>query len=404
MKIRSITYFTNVTLPFSDLQIESAGRFLAKARTAFEDAGYDVQTTRLALPPFGQVVGDDASAAVPLARDLETACFIHSIDYATIGPALLDDSQAHFQIIPSVLRETEQVFTAAEIATRSGHIDLGKLKLVADAIRQNAAIASDGFGNLRFAALAHVPPGVPFLPAAYHDGGEPHFALAIQGADLILDAILGASSLAEALNAIGQQLSEHAAVLAQVARGLGVRFSGIDMTPAPFPEETDSIGAALEALGSPMLGQHGTLAATGILTDAIQQSDLPHTGFSGIFLPLLEDSRLARRGAEGVLSINDLLMYSAVCGTGLDTVPVTGDISQEALSAILLDVAVLAARLSKPLTVRLMPMPGKQAGDELTFNFPYFANGRVLSHNATALTHLLAGVERFRVQPRPIRS
>jgi uncharacterized protein (UPF0210 family) len=95
-------------------------------------------------------------------------------------------------------------------------------------------------------------------------------------------------------------------------------------------------------------------------------------------LPVLEDLTLASRSRERLFSVNDLLLYSAVCGTGLDTVPLPGDVSEEELAGILLDVASLALRLDKPLTARLMPVPGKNAGDQTEFDFAYFANGCVL--------------------------
>ena len=71
-------------------------------------------------------------------------------------------------------------------------------------------------------------------------------------------------------------------------------------------------------------------------------------------LPVLEDSVLALRAAEGQLTVSDLLSYSAVCGVGLDTVPLPGDTSEDTLTGILLDVAALATRLNKPLTARLI--------------------------------------------------
>jgi uncharacterized protein (UPF0210 family) len=95
-------------------------------------------------------------------------------------------------------------------------------------------------------------------------------------------------------------------------------------------------------------------------------------------LPMLEDATLAARSREGQFTVDDLLLYSAVCGTGLDTVPVPGDVTEEELAGILLDVATLALRLDKPLTARLMPIPGAAAGDITQFDFAYFANGRVL--------------------------
>jgi hypothetical protein len=118
-------------------------------------------------------------------------------------------------------------------------------------------------------------------------------------------------------------------------------------------------------------------------------------------LPVLEDAVLAQRLGQGLLSVQDLLLYSAVCGTGLDTIPLPGDVSPEQLSAVLLDLAALALRLDKPLTARLMPIPGKRAGEPTEFDFPYFANSRILGLRAGPPGGLLAGDETLALSRRP---
>ena len=117
-------------------------------------------------------------------------------------------------------------------------------------------------------------------------------------------------------------------------------------------------------------------------------------------MPVLEDPILAQRAAEGALTVKDLLVYAAVCGTGLDTVPLPGNTTAEAIAAVLLDLAALALRLGKPLTARLMPIPGKVSGDPTGFEFAYFANSRVMAANAKPLGRFLAGDEIFHLQPR----
>ena len=94
-------------------------------------------------------------------------------------------------------------------------------------------------------------------------------------------------------------------------------------------------------------------------------------------LPILEDSRLAQRWSEGRLSIDALLSYSAVCGTGLDTVPLPGDISAEQLSLIIGDMASLAVKWHKPLSVRMLPVAGKKVGDMTEFGSPYLVNIKI---------------------------
>ncbi|NIN51417.1 MAG: DUF711 family protein, partial [Gemmatimonadales bacterium] len=93
----------------------------------------------------------------------------------------------------------------------------------------------------------------------------------------------------------------------------------------------------------------------------------------------------AARAAEGLLSVTDLLLMATLCGAGLDTVPLPGDTDLESLAAVLMDLGALALRHEKPLTARLMPIPGKVAGDEVQFDFPYFADTRVMALTAQPL-------------------
>jgi uncharacterized protein (UPF0210 family) len=117
-------------------------------------------------------------------------------------------------------------------------------------------------------------------------------------------------------------------------------------------------------------------------------------------MPVLEDATLARRAAEGTLTVKDVLLYSAVCGTGLDTIPLPGDTTSERLVPLLLDLCALALRLDKPLTARLMPIPNKEAGEETNFDFAFFAPSRVMALDTESLTHALSSTETFQLTPR----
>jgi len=404
MKIRSITYFTETGFPFDDSRIAQAGKFLGEAKKTFQGEGFEVQTTRLALQPLAKTFGSaPIKEAVKYAQDLEAACFVHGIDYASLGVARPDDPASYYEIIPEIIRNTGNVFAAGVIASPLNGVSLEAIRRTAKIIQRCSTISEDGLGNLRFAALANVEPGVPFLPAAYHEGGSPVFSVATESADLAVAAFAGASSLAAARERLVNSIHEAAKRIHNATRKIGgargVRFAGIDFSLAPFPKNEASIGHAIESLGVEV-GAHGTLAAAAFITDSIRRAKFQAVGFSGLFMPLLEDNVLASRGAEGLLTVNDLLLYSAVCGTGLDTIPLAGDISVEEIAPILLDVAALALRLGKPLTARLMPMPNKKAGDEIKFNFPFFANGRVLSHKARPLQNVLGGNESFELDRR----
>jgi uncharacterized protein (UPF0210 family) len=135
-----------------------------------------------------------------------------------------------------------------------------------------------------------------------------------------------------------------------------------------------SIGRAMESFTGGPFGANGTMTAAAIITRAVQAAPVKRVGYSGLMVPVLEDAVLARRWAEGAYNIDSLLAYSAVCAGGLDTVPLPGDTGEDRLARIVGDVATLAFKWNKPLAARLLPVPGKKAGDRTEFEDARMAN------------------------------
>ncbi len=406
MRIRSITHFCNPGWPLDEKKLNSVGKFLSEAKAEFERAGFEVQSVRMATIPFPDLLGKDKIRETPkLAAQMSQAIRDTGIDYAALGPAIPDIPES-YSIIPDALAASKNIFFSAMAADRNWGISLGAIKACADVIVQVAPLDPNGFTNLYFTALANVQPGSPFFPAAYHDSNEPAFALATEAADLAVTAFENSTTLDDGRNLLVTSLEENSRKLEDVANSLKkehtIKFYGIDFSLAPFPEEARSLGAAFEKMGVPKVGLHGSLAAASILTESIERAHFQRTGFSGLMLPVLEDAVLAKQAAEGTLTIKDLLLYSAVCGTGLDTVPLPGDASSGQIAALLLDLSTLALRLNKPLTARLMPVPGKHAGELTNFDFGFFANSSVMALEALPLNYALGGGEKFSIQSRVI--
>jgi uncharacterized protein (UPF0210 family) len=353
-----------------------------EASAALVAAGFPVQTTRLATEPLSSLRGD----LLQLAARLWEQCREASFAYLSLGPVLADAADAdlaRLAQIPDLIRNTETVFASVLVAGRKPGLHLAAIRQTASLVREIGQTTDLGFGNLRLALLANVEPHAPFFPAAYHDGGPPAIGIATESANLAVRAFSEADSLEEArarlLAAVELTATRINELIRPLAEGRGYRFAGIDFSLAPFPEEARSIGAAFERLGVDRFGAPGTLFVASLLTDCLARANCASCGFNGLMLPVLEDAVLATRSLDGLFTVNDLLLYSAVCGTGLDTVPLPGEVSEEELAGILLDLATLARRLDKPLTARLMPIPGAKAGDLTEFDFPYFANGRILA-------------------------
>jgi uncharacterized protein (UPF0210 family) len=322
----------------------------------------------------------------------------------------LPEIPASYDVIPEAMAASQNVFFSGVMARKNdgkppeSTISMKAIRACAEIIRKASAIEPNGFANLQFAALANVPAGAPFLPAAYHDSDMPQFAIATEAADLAVAAFSGRQTIDDGRLALIDEITKHGQMLARIAAAelSNIAFGGIDFSLAPFPEETHSLGGAVERIGVPKVGLHGSLAAAALLTEAIDRADFPRTGFSGFMQPILEDSVLAKRAAEGTLTIKDALLYSAACGTGLDTVPLPGDTTAEQIVPLLLDLCALALRLDKPLTARLMPIPGRQAGEPTRFDFGFFANSRVMSLDSENLNQPLASSESFDLHPRSV--
>jgi uncharacterized protein (UPF0210 family) len=411
MNVRSLT--TGAALPTDEaaraILIERLGGFAAATRAALEDAGFTVQTARLSVQPLERWLssGPEAAEIVALVgRTVESS----GIDYWSLGTIQAGggavEAPALAEMLPELLSAAPNAFASLQVGMRrngSGEVSIEAVRTAARVIRALAAATPDGFGNLRFAAAANCPPHVPFFPASYYgedaaNHGRPEFGLALEAADLAVLAFERASTLEQARQNLLALLVEHGTKAAEVctARGAeaGFTFTGLDISMAPHPAPERSIGRALEIVSGTPLGAPGTLAAAAFVTGVLREAreKLRTVGYSGLMLPVLEDQTLADRAAEGLVSLDTLLLMSAVCGLGLDTVPLPGDVTQEQIERIVLDMAALAVRLDKPLTARLLPVPGKVAGEPAEWpDFPYFARGKVMAVHEAGRGGLLLG-------------
>jgi uncharacterized protein len=402
MKIRTITVGLNLELPLEEKSIAATGVFMQRAKQAFEDAGFEVQTTRLTIQPLSDLLAErDQDDSVTIAKDLETACLKHAIEYVCLGTIFPDQSEILIERVPDILAATERCFISVTVATPKMGIHLPAIERVADVIKRNSEIASGGVRNHNFAVIANCPPGIPFFPAAYHQGAKTNFTLGLEAANLFVEIFNSAISIAEArtnlvraVEDIGRKLDTIALALSQQ---YGIAFGGLDFSTAPFPIAEISTANAIEQLGVEKFGAHGTLFAAALITDTLRHSNFNRAGFSGLFLPVMEDSVLALRNSEGLYTSDSLLLYSTVCGTGLDMIPLPGDISTDELAAMLLDMSTLALLLDKPLTSRLLPIPGKKEGQMTEFNSPYVANTRIMRPKAVASKGIFARHENVRL-------
>ncbi len=379
-KVRAVTAFVRMDRANAQAVIGEALVLLRRARGEFEKAGYQVESIRISTQPFPEYTRRlSKPEALAFFRDYDSLAVKENFE-AAIGPAMLQigDDPAPAELVGEVLAISTRLNASLVVAGEDG-IHADAVSAAAGVIKFLSEHSSHSQGAFSFSAIAMVPPLTPFYPGSYHLGPGHEFAVALESANVVAEALAPRAPPAEAQRALAHALGEHTQAIEAVAlrleRATGWKYDGIDLSPAPLKDV--SIGGAIERYTGARFGSSGTLTAASVITGALRAVPVKRTGYSGLMLPILEDSILARRWSEGGVNIDALLAYSAVCGTGLDVIPLPGEVSREQLERIITDMASLAVKLRKPLSARLLPVAGKKAGDQTEFSDPFLVNATI---------------------------
>jgi len=379
-KVRTITAF--ISLSTSDYKRELADTALAlnTAKKKFEQKGWVVETIRITTQPFPEFLrGLPRSKALELLIELDN---LAAGNYEfNVGPAMMKDSDdpAMMDLAAEFLARAKVTNSSAIIAADDG-VHLETIQRAAHLVKYLSNNTPHGQGNFRFAATAMVAPYGPFYPASYHTAAGGKFAIGLESANVVLRVLSETKGAPQQASAtLSSELSRYAlqaeAIAKDFAQQSGWDYLGLDPTPAPAGDI--SIGAAIEAYIGHPFGSSGTLSTTFLITAAVRSVQAKQVGYAGLMLPVLEDETLAKRWSEGKFSIDALLSYSSVCATGLDTLPLPGDVTDDQIARILGDVAALASKWHKPLTARLLPVKNKYAGDTSDFDDPHLTNAKI---------------------------
>jgi len=377
-KVRAITGFVRLDRAQLAQQVGDALTVLRSAKREFEKQGYVVESLRIVTQPLGELVDglSDPDALALLQRF--DALSTKERFLPGVGPAMLRDSDdpRPMRILARALSTLPNIEGNAVLAGEDG-IHWKVIRESAALLREVTDHSPGSIGSFNFTGTAMLQPYSPFYPGAYHTGAGRQFSIGLEGASVVQEVFSARPrDFDGAVAELARQLTVHAKVTEsigqRVASATGWTFAGVDPTPAPLGGV--SIAAAIESYTGARFGSSGTMTAALIITTAVKAVPVKQVGYSGLMVPVMEDKVLARRWAEGAVNIDSLLAYSAVCGTGLDTVPLPGDVSEEQVSRIFGDVASLAWKWRKPLSARLQPVKGKKAGEQTEFNDPYLFN------------------------------
>ena len=377
-KVRAITAFVRLERASYEAQIGAALAVLREIQGDFQKQGYEVETIRIVTQPLPELVdGLAETQALGFLRNLDELGAKESF-IPNVGPAMQRDADdpRSVRLLEKALSTLPNLQASTIIAGDDG-IHWNVIKETAALVHYVAAHSPHSQGNFNFTATAMLKPYGPFYPGTYHTGSGKNLAIGFEGANVVQEVFAHThGDFQRSVTELTQQLTVHAkvaeAIGERVAAKAGWTFMGVDPTPAPLGDV--SIGAAIETYTGAKFGSSGTLTAALVITTAVKAVPVKQIGYSGLMVPVMEDRRLAQRWAEGAFNTDDLLAYSAVCGTGLDTVPFPGDISTEQMTRILGDVASLAWKWKKPLSARLQPVQGEKAGDATQFSSRFLFN------------------------------
>lgn len=380
-KIRTITAGVNLKSTSDLTTVESAIGFLQQAGKKFEDQGYEIQTLRIATQPLPEYLnGKSRSEALVELKKIDDLVSAKGVLFS-IGPVITDDRHdPEFALwATQLVRETKNINFSVTVASPGRGIHNEAALTAAETIVTLSKTTPGGEGNFRFTAAANCLADTPFFPVSYHRGPNA-FSIGLESPGLLLDAFAQSKDIEEAKAKLKTLLESELGPVEKLALGIARserrRYLGIDVSPAPSKDA--SIGAAIEALTRVPFGSASTLTACAAITDVLKNLKVKTCGYSGLMLPVLEDPVLAQRAAEGRYSVRELLLYSSVCGTGLDVVPLAGDTTANELAALIRDVAALSTKLHKPLSARLFPLPGKKAGERAEFSNPFLTSSVVM--------------------------
>ncbi len=399
-KVRTITTFIALDHNRARWQqeITAAAQFCAQLATQCQQNDYTVQSVRIVTNPFGEYLNTAsyASARDDLIYISQLVATAHCGDIRVrlaIGEARTPDE---IRLLPELIRDFGDLCNVCVNVPldENGVLDNELITVAAQTVLDISALTPRGEGNFNFTVNFNCAPLIPYFPAGYHrkELGN-RFVIGLETPDLLVHVLKqynqqeGDGSHQARFHgyyevmsrALQHHISNIQGIITASALNKGFVFSGFDSSAAPS-KNCASMAEVYEQLGVEYFGASGTVEASALLTRVFKSiQDVELVGFSGLMLALTEDAGLARGSVAGQFDIRSLLTYSSVCGIGLDTVPVPGDVSVAKIAALMRDTGTMAYRLNKPLTVRLFPVPGLSAGELTAFESDDLCNCAVLA-------------------------
>lgn len=350
---------------------------------------YDIPiiNKRISVTPISLVAAaSEDDNYIEFAKTLDRAAKEVGVDFiggfsALVHKGMTAADKKLIESIPEALAATERVCSSVNIGTTRAGLNMDAVAEMGQVVKKCAELTADngGVAASKLVVFANAPEDNPFMAGAFHGVGEGECMInvGISGPGAVKAALTKVKGepfdvVAETIKKTAFKITRMGQLVAKEAsEKLGVTAGIVDLSLAPTPAVGDSVARILEEMGVEVAGAHGTTAALALLNDAVKKGGVMASshvgGLSGAFIPVSEDAGMIEAVEKGALSLEKLEAMTAVCSVGLDMIAVPGKTTAETISAIIADEAAIGMVNHKTTAVRVIPVPGKDVGEEVVY-------------------------------------
>ena len=351
------------------------------------EIGIPVINKRVSVTPIA-IVGSSACKTskdfVKIAETLEKASQKIGVNFLGGYSALVQKGMSKadrllIESIPEALSKTEHICSSISLGSTKTGIDMDAVKLMGEIVVETAKATADrdSIGCAKLVVFCNPTDDNPFMAGAFHGvtEGDTVINVGVSGPGVVRHALTKIHGenfevLCETIKKTAFKITRVGQLVAKEAsKRLNVPFGIVDLSLAPTPAVGDSIADIIQEMGMEYCGAPGTTAALAILNDQVKKGGIMASsyvgGLSGAFIPVTEDSSMAKAADIGALTLEKLEAMTCVCSVGLDMIAIPGDTSASTISGIIADEMAIGMINQKTTAVRVIPVIGKKAGDEI---------------------------------------
>ena len=354
-----------------------------------KEFGIPIVNKRISVTPIALIGGSACKTPddfVKIAQTLDRAAKTVGVNFiggytALVSKKMTQADKNLILSIPKALATTEYICSSVNVGSTKTGLDMDAILLMGKVVKETAVLTkdNDSIGCAKLVVFCNAPDDNPFMAGAFHGVGETDTVInvGVSGPGVVktaLDKVKGKdfSAVCETIKKTAFKITRVGQLVAhEASKRLGVPFGIIDLSLAPTPAVGDSIAEIFESLGLERAGAPGTTAALAMLNDQVKKGGVMASsyvgGLSGAFIPVSEDQGMIDAVTEGALTLEKLEAMTCVCSVGLDMIAIPGDTKETTIAGIIADEMAIGMVNQKTTAVRLIPVQGKDVGDQAEF-------------------------------------